>query len=284
MERDKKVYEQAFKVIKEQLKLEIKSDMYVHAFSRSFIAEDETGRKHEVKICVRPKTGSQMILNNYLLSEIEIHKTLKHDNIVQLYDAIVLPECTILDMEFCDMSLTDFVQEKYAGILPEPVLKIVAKDVTSAVCYLHSKQFAHRDIKPENVMIKINEDDSFIAKLSGFYFSRKDDMLVTHLGTPIYEAPEIFAGDHHTPYTNRCDLWSLGAMYYQLATGSFPIDMPRTMNEIRERFSSDSFVGLHLPASSTVSEICKDFIEKHLMKKPEDRISAVEAMKHPFLM
>jgi len=252
------------------------------AFGSVFLAiekrTDGPDRKHAVKICVKPLENSDVVVR-YLEREVEIHKTLKHRNIVELYNGQSLPDCTILDMEYCERCLTDFVKNEYSGVLPENIFRIVARHVTSGIKYMHGKGIVHRDLKSDNVLMRIMPDGSFIAKLADFGFA-KNENLKTALGTPVYIAPEVHTDQQ---YTDRCDLWSLGIMYYKLVTGVFPFRSRGAKSIVRE-ITDEAFVGFDVPDDVKVSMSLKHFVKNHLVRDPNNRFSAVEAMNHPFLL
>lgn len=98
------------------------------------------------------------------------------------------------------------------------------------------------------------------------------------VGSPYYIAPEIFTKD----YDYRCDLWSVGVLLYFMLSHTFPFK-GQSSKEIFRSIKKDNlcFNGL---VWEGVSENAKDFISKLLVKSPDIRLSAVEALSHPFLL
>ena len=89
------------------------------------------------------------------------------------------------------------------------------------VNYLHNKKIAHRDLKPENFMFK--EIDGQELKLIDFGLStnfRKNEKLNIIAGSPYYISPEVLDKN----YTQQCDVWSLGVIFYQMVTGKLPFN------------------------------------------------------------
>lgn len=82
----------------------------------------------------------------------------------------------------------------------------------------------HRDLKPANILVKANgsKNDSF--KLADFGFAKfvsgfEKNMLESIVGTPLYMAPQIL---EKVPYTTKCDIWSIGLIFYEMLTGALP--------------------------------------------------------------
>ena len=92
-------------------------------------------------------------------------------------------------------------------------------------------------------------------------------------GTPYYIAPEVLSGN----YGKECDIWSLGVCVYQLLTGQMPFDGD-SQQEVFGKIKSGKF---HMP--KMLSSQCKDLIHKMIEVDPNKRISARDAMNHPWI-
>lgn len=84
---------------------------------------------------------------------------------------------------------------------------------------LFDEKVIHRDIKPSNILLH-----NGMAKIADFGFARVieseiDMMVLSRVGSPIYMAPQILEGKH---FTSKCDIWSLGVMFYELLYGVTP--------------------------------------------------------------
>ena len=105
--------------------------------------------------------------------------------------------------------------------LSEAECRRIGAEVAKALAYAHRRQVVHRDIKPGNVLL----DERWHAKISDFGIARAlAHMATLHcqeglIGTPAYVAPETIAGE---PVDARADLYSLGCMLYEMATGELP--------------------------------------------------------------
>jgi len=151
--------------------------------------------------------------------------TLHHPNIIQIHDFEHEGATYYMVMEFVDGgTLKDRLQAlgtKGESLPLNEAIRII-KDIGSALAYAHSAGMIHRDIKPANVLIdrhgRVILTDFGIAKMvSSAKFTASGSLL----GTPAYMAPEQGLGQ---PGDNRADIYSLGVMFYQLATGKLPYE------------------------------------------------------------
>ncbi|KNC83527.1 TLK protein kinase [Sphaeroforma arctica JP610] len=162
--------------------------------------------------------------------EYEIHKELKHPNIVQLYDKFVIKEdtfCTVL--EFCDGNDLDF-HLKQRPALPEREAKSIIVQLFDALQYLNELEprVVHYDLKPANLMycngvVKIT--DFGLSKIMEAQMSDDSEMELTSqfAGTYWYLPPEVFVTGHFTPRINsKVDVWSAGCIFYQMLYGKRP--------------------------------------------------------------
>ncbi len=163
---------------------------------------------------------------------------LQHDNIVQIFDYSGRDSTSsYIVTEFIDgQTLRQFVITRK---LPAPeVAALIAIELGSALQHAHELGIIHRDIKPENVMVRKDG----VLKLMDFGLAQVMDlerMTVTGqlLGSPAYMAPELLEG---RPLDVRSDVFSLGIMLYQLATGSLPFT-GRNPHEVLKRIAEGKF-------------------------------------------
>ena len=142
--------------------------------------------------------------------------SLDHPNIVRLFEVYDQKNYYVMVMELCEGGELFHRIVNYKIAEEEAVS--YAKQILSAIFYMHSKRIVHRDIKPENLLI---EKKTKILKLIDFGIStkiREKEPLTQRLGTPFYLAPEILA----KRYNEKCDLWSIGIVVYMTLTGSPP--------------------------------------------------------------
>lgn len=153
----------------------------------------------------------------------------------------------------------------------------------SAVAYLHDHGIVHRDLKPENLLFRTPEDNADLL-IADFGLSRIMDeeqfhVLTTTCGTPGYMAPEIFKKSGHG---KPVDLWALGVITYFLLCGYTPFDRDSDFEEMQAILNADySFTPVEYWRG--VSNHAKDFIRKCLTIDATKRITAHEALSHPFV-
>ena len=147
----------------------------------------------------------------------------------------------------------------------------------SALSYLHSKKIAHRDIKPENVMFESN--DSLNVKILDFGNSRmigENEAMRGVFGTAYYVAPEVIFGE----YNEKCDIWSTGVILYMLLSGNPPFDGSSDL-AILESVKKGVY-SIEGGPWNDISDLAKDLVRKMLTFNPQQRISALDALNHPW--
>jgi calcium-dependent protein kinase len=131
-------------------------------------------------------------------------------------------------------------------------------------------------------MFATKNEDSPI-KMIDFGLARHDDAsnhgtMTTRVGTPYYISPEVLAGE----YTRSCDMWSIGVITHILLSGCPPFDGD-TDHQIFESVKL-GFFNFSAPEWDDVSSAAKDFIRCLLRRDPSKRLTASEALSHPWIV
>jgi len=157
-----------------------------------------------------------------LQSEARTMISLNHNSIVRVYDFHDTGAVKYIDMEFVEgKTLTKFKIEHPNKQVPETKVKELAIKIADGLAYAHSKGIIHKDIKPQNVMLTKDDDikimDFGIAETVRTSMSRIQNS--SSSGTLVYMSPEQIKGKD---VGKRSDIYSFGAMLYELLSGHPP--------------------------------------------------------------
>jgi serine/threonine protein kinase len=184
------------------------------AMASVFLAEDtELGRQVAIKR-LHPETPDD--LSPRFRREMRVAASLKHPNVVTLYDATTDDDGAILlIMEYVDGPT--LARRMGSGPIDPHDARIMLRALADAIDYLHEQGIIHRDIKPANILLdggdRVKVTDLGIAsaaQATGITTSG------TVLGTPAYMAPELFEGKKATP---AADIFSLAAVAFEMLSG-----------------------------------------------------------------
>jgi len=257
---------------------ELKTELGRGAFSIVYLATQKaSGQQYAVKVINKKDLGKDYEKN--LKMEVDILKKVNHPNIIALKELFDTPDKLYLVMELVTGGeLFDKIVEK--GSYTESEAGQLVRKIVSAVDYLHNLGIVHRDLKPENLLLKRADNDLEIA-IADFGLSKivgQQMMMQTACGTPSYVAPEVL---NASGYGKEVDMWSIGVITYILLCG-FPPFYGDTVPEIFEQIMEANF---DYPEEywGTVSKEAKDFINKLLVVDSDKRLTASDALRHPWL-
>ena len=262
-------------------KYEILSKLGSGSFGSVYLARNKyTNEKVALKQI--KKSSANLLSDGEITDEIEILKNLDHPDIVRIIESFNTKNSYILITEYCEGGeLFDQVKNQ----LSETQIAVIFKQVLSGLAYLHSNNIVHRDLKLENILIheieksKTTGEDLFNIKIIDFGTARIFDKKrnpQSIVGSSYYIAPEVL----RQKYNKECDLWSVGVILYMFIVGHAPFDGcdddEITTNIQRGVYRKND--RRWIKASKEV----KDLIQKLLTYRPSQRLTAIQALNHPW--
>jgi len=159
----------------------------------------------------------------------------------------------------------------------------VARSILQMLSQCHSKGVIYMDVKPENFLYLTDSPDS-VLKGTDFGLALKynvGERLSTRRGTPVYMAPEVILKD----YNQKVDCWSAGVLIFQLLHGKLPYSSKLKGHSVRDVWEMilNSDIDFSPSTWADFSSDSKDFVASLLQRDPSKRLSAVDALKHPWL-
>ncbi|KAL5016502.1 hypothetical protein ScPMuIL_006091 [Solemya velum] len=248
--------------------------------------EKGTGNEYAVKIIdISGEKGEEFLAEETkrdTVREINVLRLcIDHPHIIELHDVFETPTFIFLVFELCKQGeLFDYLTQVVT--LSEKRTRIIMRQLFEAVEFIHSKNVVHRDLKPENILL----DDNLNVKLSDFGFALvlgPDEELTDLCGTPGYLAPEVLSVsmyDNVPGYRQEVDLWACGVIMYTLLCGAPPFWHRKQMQMLRMIMQANYTFGS--PEWDDISQIPKDLISNLLQIDPKKRLTAKEALEHPF--
>lgn len=185
-----------------------------------------------------------------------------------------------LVLELMDLgSLADVRKRLPSSSLPPAVLARTALQVARGVAHLHARRLLHRDIKPENILLNTSGE----VKVSDFGLTKALDasLPISCMGTKIYLAPEKCMSGADDPYGLPSDIWSVGMVFYELASGAHPFRSARSFPEIAKMLLEKPEPRL-LESEGHPAPLCS-FVARCLIREVCDRADAQDLLGHPFL-
>jgi serine/threonine protein kinase len=265
-------------------KLDNSNELGTGAFSRVMLASKRTpgtdapGAKVAVK-CITKTTELKSEDEASLREEVAVLKFVDHPNIIKLYNFYEEKKMFYMVIELMEGGeLFERIVKK--TFYNEKEARDLIRILLDALAYLHHRNIVHRDLKPENLLLKSPFND-FDIKLADFGFAKKvsGKSLDTQCGTPGYVAPEILKG---AKYGTEVDMWSCGVIIYILLGGYPPFHDDNHAILYRKIKAADyTFEPQYW---DQVSDDAKDLIKKMLIVDPDKRLSADQALRHPWFL
>ncbi|XP_048320976.1 CDPK-related kinase 7 isoform X2 [Ziziphus jujuba] len=237
------------------------------------------GQDVAVKVIPKSKMTTAIAIED-VRREVKILRALTgHKNLVQFYDAYEDDDNVYAVMELCKGGeLLDRILSR-GGKYSEEDAKAVMVQILNVVAFCHLQGVVHRDLKPENFLF-VSKDENSTLKAIDFGLSdyvKPDERLNDIVGSAYYVAPEVL----HRSYGTEADMWSIGVIAYILLCGSRPFWARTESGIFRAVLKADpSFDEAPWPS---LSSDARDFVKRLLNKDYRKRLTAAQALSHPWL-
>ena len=245
-------------------------------FARCYeLFDEETHKSYAVKI-IKKTSLIKSRTKQKLISEIKIHKSLNHENIVKFEHYFEDAENVYVLLELCyNQTLHELVKRRKK--LTELEAQYYVFYIVKTLQYLHNLKIIHRDLKLANIFLtenmQIKLGDFGLATQLEFDGERKRSLC----GTPNYIAPEILNGK--TGHSFEVDIWCIGIILYILLIGKPPFETNNAL-ETYKRIKSKNF---SFPQGERISIPAKELIESILVTEPYKRPSLQEILESDFM-
>ncbi|KAK8607461.1 hypothetical protein V6N13_053196 [Hibiscus sabdariffa] len=213
--------------------------------------------------------------------EVKILEALKgHENVVQFYNAFEDDSYVYIVMELCEGGeLLDRILAKKDSRYSEKDAAVIVRQMLKVAAECHLRGLVHRDMKPENFLFKSSREDSPL-KATDFGLSdfiRPGKRFRDIVGSAYYVAPEVLKRRSGP----ESDVWSIGVITYILLCGKRPF-WDKTEDGIFKEVLKNKPDFRRKPWP-TISNGAKDFLKKILVKDPRARLTAAQALSHPWV-
>ncbi|KAM4817575.1 ribosomal protein S6 kinase alpha-2 isoform X1 [Urocitellus parryii] len=258
---------------------EIKEDIGVGSYSVcKRCVHKATDAEYAVKIIDKSKRDPS--------EEIEILLRYgQHPNIITLKDVYDDGKYVYLVMELMRGGelLDRILRQRYFS---EREASDVLCTITKTMDYLHSQGVVHRDLKPSNILYMDESGNPESIRICDFGFAKQlraeNGLLMTPCYTANFVAPEVLK---RQGYDAACDVWSLGILLYTMLAGFTPFanGPDDTPEEILARIGSGKYA-LSGGNWDSISDAAKDVVSRMLHVDPQQRLTAVQVLKHPWIV
>ena len=253
---------------------------------------------YATKIYDRAKIENTSDAFKYLTDEINILNTLKHPNIVKFVQVKKTKNHYYIVMEYCNggelEKALEKYQIKYGKPFSEEIVQYLMRQIISAFKYMHGNNVMHRDIKLENMLLNFETENDkknlnmmkATVKIIDFGFAcriGKDELTYTTIGNPMNMSPIILkkltsrGKIRQLGYNKKADIWSLGAICYQLLIGRAAFDAD-DLDDLVDKIEK----GIYKVPTNLSKEVVS-FLNGMLQYEPRARLTAEQLYNHQFL-
>ncbi|KAK9730503.1 MEKK4 N-terminal [Popillia japonica] len=253
------------------------------------------GRFGKVYTAVNNNTGEMMAVKEIAIQpndahtirkvseELKILEGVNHLNIVKYYGIEVQKEEMLIFMEFCPEGTLESLVASAENGLPEILIRRYTYQLVCGVAALHKNGVVHRDIKTANIFLS---DEGNCLKIGDFGCAVKIKSHVTmpgelqgFVGTQAYMAPEMFMKTQSDGHGRAADIWSVGCVVVEMASGKRPWAEYDSNYQIMFKVG----MGERPEAPDTLIDEGHDFLDRCLQHNAKDRATAIELLHHPFV-
>ncbi|KAJ3318230.1 hypothetical protein HDU76_000892 [Blyttiomyces sp. JEL0837] len=254
-------------------------------FATVWVAKNRgTGQSVAVKVIDKKKFVGKPKMVQSIRQEVSILMAVNHPCIINVGGVFDTPASVNIILELAKGGeLFDLIIDKKK--FTEHEARVIMIQLFTALQYLHERSIVHRDLKPENILLVSRDPDDLRIKISDFGLAKlvgEESFLKTLCGTPNYVAPEVLSPAAGRAYGKPVDLWSCGVILYICLCGFPPFSeelAPPSMSEQIRR----GMYSFPMPFWEDVSSEAIDLVEKLIKVDPDERLTAEEALQHPWM-
>ena len=245
-------------------------------FARCFEFTNLENKRVSAAKIIAKSTLTKTRAKQKLMSEIKIHRSLHHNNIVGFEHFFEDAENVYILLELCqNQSLNELLRRRKR--LHELEVQCYINQLCAAIKYLHSHRVIHRDLKLGNLFL----NDKMEVKIGDFGLATKlefdGERKRTICGTPNYIAPEVLEGKQGHSY--EVDIWSIGVIIYTLIIGKPPFET----SDVKTTYKRIRMNAYNFPDTVSITEPARDLITKILNNDPGKRPTIDEILQHPWI-
>eukprot|EP00884_Botryococcus_braunii_P005302 jgi/Botrbrau1/14773/Bobra.0284s0007.1 len=242
-----------------------------------------TAKEVAIKAIEKAKYDSSCSL---LQREIDVLSKVAHPSCVRLFAVYNTSKFVYLVTELATGGeLLDRILQY--GAYSEAEAANILQRILSALSFLHARGIVHRDLKLENILLTDKDQHATEVKIADFGLSRFCNMadgegLTTMCGSPAYVAPEILSfSQSKKEYSIAVDMWSAGIILFVLVTGYSPFSADSDA-ELFDHIRTGAY-DVSDPMWEKISDEAKDLVGRMLCVDPVQRLTAEEALEHPWI-
>ena len=246
------------------------------SFAKVYLGKDINTKDYVAIKILDANLMKDEYMKSTLNNEVQILKSMKSLNIVQLFDVFMTKNNIYIMQEFCNGGdLRNYMTKVKKDAIKESEAIKILRDLICGFRILYNHSIVHRDLKPENIL---RHDEIF--KIADFGFARSIDdtkaMMTSMVGTPLYMSPKIL---QNLSYSMKSDVWSLGTIYYEIICGKTPWPS-KTQYELINKILNEP---LRFPHNISITDDSKDFIKKCVTNDEKERLSWEDCFKHSIM-